>query len=105
MGLTKTELYAPADVAEAELLKALGHPARLAIVRHLLSQCTCVNGGFVALTGLSQPSVSRHLGVLVEAGLVSSKNGHYCIRPQGWRALQAQFAPLVEQAIHTKPLC
>lgn len=105
MGLTKTELYKAADLAEAEWLKALGHPARLAIVRHLLEQCSCVNAGFVELTGLSQPSVSRHLGVLVEAGLVSSTNGHYCIRPEGWRALQAQFAPLLNQAIRTQPRC
>jgi ArsR family transcriptional regulator len=53
------------------LCKALGHPARVAIVRHLASRrgtCTC--GEIVAQLPLAQSTVSQHLKVLKDAGLI-----------------------------------
>lgn len=54
----------------AALCKALGHPARVAIVRHLAEVDRCVCGGIVSLLPLAQSTVSGHLKILKEAGIV-----------------------------------
>ena len=60
----------PADSELALLAKALGHPARVAILRFLLSDGACVCGSIVDRLPLAQSTVSQHLKVLKEAGLV-----------------------------------
>ncbi len=87
----------PLDPAEAELLaarfKALADPARVAILNRLASAdevCVC---DFVAAFDLSQPTISHHLKVLREAGLVeSSRRGtwaFYRLVPDAVDALRA----------------
>jgi ArsR family transcriptional regulator len=80
----------PADEAEAnealaKLAKALGHPARVAIVRQLLREQTCVAGEIVSALPLAQSTVSQHLKQLKEAGLirgdVSGPRICYCVEP------------------------
>lgn len=63
-------IYPASDTALARVLKALGHPARLAIVRALLEQEGCCCGDIVRRLPLAQSTVSEHLRVLKEAGLV-----------------------------------
>jgi DNA-binding transcriptional ArsR family regulator len=59
------------DIEElAEICKALGHPARIRILRHLLMENRCLCGGIVEVMPLAQSTVSQHLKVLKEAGLV-----------------------------------
>lgn len=58
----------------AKMFKALGHPARLAIVRHLEStRGTCTCGEIVDLLPLAQSTVSQHLKVLKEAGFIQGE--------------------------------
>jgi DNA-binding transcriptional ArsR family regulator len=59
------------DEAAAERLKALGHPVRLAIVRALVEQSCCCCGDVCSRLPLAQSTVSQHLKVLKEAGLIS----------------------------------
>ncbi len=62
-----------ADVRSAEMLKALGHPVRLGIMRRLATQpetCAC---DFSDVFALKQPTISQHLKVLREAGLVTTR--------------------------------
>lgn len=59
-----------ADAVLAADLFALAHPVRLAIVRHLASSSACCNKDVVSRVGLAQSTVSQHLKILVEAGLV-----------------------------------
>jgi len=54
----------------AAMAKALGHPARVAIVRHLAAEGRCVCGRIVEIMPLAQSTVSQHLKVLKEAGLL-----------------------------------
>ena len=54
----------------AVLAKALGHPARVRIMRLLLAHDACYCGQFVDELGLAQATVSQHLKMLKEAGLV-----------------------------------
>ncbi len=62
---------AQADVMLAADLFALAHPVRLAIVRHLASSSACCNKDVVSRVGLAQSTVSQHLKILVDAGLVN----------------------------------
>ena len=57
---------------KVKLLKALGDEVRIEIVRHLLDgeKCAC---SFVPLAGKSQPNVSRHLKILLEAGILEQR--------------------------------
>lgn len=54
----------------ASLAKALGHPARVAIIRYLLARSSCVCGEIVGQLPLAQSTVSQHLKQLKEAGLI-----------------------------------
>jgi ArsR family transcriptional regulator, arsenate/arsenite/antimonite-responsive transcriptional repressor len=76
----------PKDVELAQLAKALGHPARVAIIRLLLSDGDCVCGAIVDRLPLAQATVSQHLKVLKDAGWITGTiDGPrvcYCIKPQ-----------------------
>jgi len=54
MGTTRTDLYAPEDLELASWAKALGHPARIAILRHLVACETCITGDLTEVVGLAQ---------------------------------------------------
>jgi predicted transcriptional regulator len=83
MGITKTETYTNQTLALASIFKALGHPARIAILQYISSQTTCICGEIVAELPLSQASISRHLQELKAAGLIQGTiNGTsvcYCL--------------------------
>ena len=54
----------------ATIAKALGHPARVQIIRLLLARDACYCGQLVDELGLAQATVSQHLKMLKEAGLI-----------------------------------
>ena len=64
MGLTKTSEYEVRDLRFAELAKAIGHPARLAILNHLATKKECITNHLVHELPLSQATVSQHLKAL-----------------------------------------
>lgn len=57
----------------AEACKALGHPARIQILKHLLNEDRCICGRIVEVMPLAQSTVSQHLKVLKDAGLVQGE--------------------------------
>ena len=63
----------PEDEDLALLCKALGHPARVRILRYLAGLDRCVCGGIVDLLPLAQSTVSQHLSQLKAAGLIRGK--------------------------------
>lgn len=82
-----------ADEELATLAKALAHPARVKIVRILVRKNACVCGDIVEELPLAQSTVSQHLKVLKEAGLIRGEvDGPricYCVEPQALRRLRA----------------
>lgn len=80
------ERRAATDVELAGLAKALGHPARVAILRQLAEEGACVCGRIVAALPLAQATVSQHLKVLKDAGFVQGEiDGPricYCVNPK-----------------------
>lgn len=61
------------DIDIAELAKALGHPARLRILRLLLATPGCIGGDIVDAVGLAQSTVSEHLRILKAAGVITGE--------------------------------
>ena len=84
----------------ARLAKALGHPARVAILRLLLTR-DCICGDIVDRLPLAQATVSQHLKVLKEAGWIQgSIDGPrvcYCVEPETVRKFGALFGALIEE--------
>lgn len=87
-----------ADAELAALTKALGHPVRVQILRILTHRTTCVCGDIVDELPLAQSTVSQHLKVLKDAGLIRGEvDGPrvcYCIEPRALRRLKALVAGL-----------
>jgi ArsR family transcriptional regulator, arsenate/arsenite/antimonite-responsive transcriptional repressor len=87
-----------ADVELATLAKALGHPARVQIMRLLVRRDACICGDIVDELPLAQSTVSQHLKVLKEAGLVKGEiDGPrvcYCVEPRALRRLKSLIGSL-----------
>ncbi|MEM7436676.1 MAG: metalloregulator ArsR/SmtB family transcription factor [Myxococcota bacterium] len=87
-----------ADVELASLARALGHPARVRILRFLAARNTCVCGEIVHELDLAQSTVSQHLKVLKEVDLVQGEiDGPrvcYCLSPRTMRRLRALIGSL-----------
>jgi ArsR family transcriptional regulator len=87
-----------ADEELATLAKALGHPARVKIMRLLVHRDACVCGDIVDELPLAQSTVSQHLKVLKDAGLVrgdiDGPRVCYCVEPRGLRRLRALVGAL-----------
>lgn|SRR5512134_2135305 len=86
------------DEQLAALARALSHPARVAIVRHLATSGECVCGQIVSVLPLAQATVSQHLKVLKEAGLVQGEvdgpRTCYCVNPETVKRFQSLVASL-----------
>jgi ArsR family transcriptional regulator, arsenate/arsenite/antimonite-responsive transcriptional repressor len=89
---------AEADEELALLAKAVGHPARVQILRLLVRREACICGDIVDELPLAQSTVSQHLKVLKEAGLirgdVDGPRICYCIEPRTLRRLKALIGSL-----------
>ncbi len=95
MGATKTEHFSTKQNSIATLTKALGHPARIAIIEYLAKVDTCICGDIVNELPLAQPTVSQHLKELKNAGLIKGEvEGNsvcYCIDEKAISRLQTYF--------------
>ncbi len=89
MGLTKTEIFSEKQNKLAVMMKALAHPARIAIIQHLIKINSCICGDLVDELGLAQPTISQHLKELKNAGLIQGTiegtSVCYCIDPKVWK--------------------
>jgi ArsR family transcriptional regulator, arsenate/arsenite/antimonite-responsive transcriptional repressor len=87
-----------ADQELALLAKAVGHPARVQILRLLVRREACICGDIVEELPLAQSTVSQHLKVLKDAGLVTGEiDGPrvcYCVEPRALRRLKALVGSL-----------
>ena len=95
MGITKTEIFTEEQNRLAKMLKAIAHPARIAILQHLVAANACICGDLVDELGLAQATISQHLKELKSAGLIQGTiegvSVCYCIEPNAWRMLTNEF--------------
>jgi len=86
----------------AELAKALGHPARIAILKELARRNTCVCGEIVEVLPLAQSTVSQHLKELLNAGLIQGTvegvKSCYCINWDTFERFEAIFGQFFAHA-------
>ena len=101
MGLTKTEEFTKAQNDLAVLTKALGHPARVAILQFLIKTKSCVCGDIVDELPLSQSTASQHLSELKKAGLIKGDiegpSVCYCIDEKAWSRAKKVNGDLFER--------
>ena len=93
------------DAAMSRVLGALAHPARVAILRHLSCKDACCCKDVVARLDLAQSTVSQHLKILVEAGLVTfapeKQRSRYSVNREALRLAAGSLAGLVESCAAT----
>lgn len=86
------------DKELAGLCKALGHPARVQILRFLIQQGTCYFGDLSEVVPLAASTVSQHLVILKDAGLIEGSADHqrvcYCVVPARLDALKRLIGAL-----------
>lgn len=92
MGLTKTEIFTEEQNHLATMLKAIAHPARIAILQEIISANACICGQLSDKLGLAQPTISQHLKELKNAGIIQGTiegvTVCYCIEPKAWEQLK-----------------
>lgn len=103
-------LTAPETTVEqtvAALAKAIGHPARVQILRLLLAEDACYCGQFVYELGLAQATVSQHLKMLKDAGLIVGEiegpRVCYCASRERLAELHRLVGDILDEAVEVDP--
>ena len=106
MGATKTEHFTDKQNQIATIAKALGHPARIAIIEYLMQVNECICGDIVNELPLAQATVSQHLKELKNAGIIKGNiEGNsicYCIDEKTIEILNIYFSKIVETVSKAK---
>jgi ArsR family transcriptional regulator, arsenate/arsenite/antimonite-responsive transcriptional repressor len=109
MGISKIENFTLRQNSIALLLKALAHPARIAIVEHLLKVNSCICGDIVKEIPLAQPTISQHLKELKNAGIIKgSIEGNticYCIDEKVIDKLLKYFSGISQKLEKSNKCC
>ncbi|SDW65745.1 ArsR/SmtB family transcription factor [Aequorivita viscosa] len=100
--------YTQEQIEISTIMKVLGHPARIAIIEHLLEVKACICGQIVDVLPLAQPTVSLHLKELRNAGLIKGTvEGNticYCLDEKGVEKL-ANYFDRAKEILVTKNTC
>lgn len=95
MGVTKSNLFTEKQNHLANVAKVLAHPARIAILEHLIKTNSCINGDLVQELGLAQATISQHLKELKASGLIKGNiegvSVCYCIDAEKWNTVNTLF--------------
>lgn len=100
MGLTKSEIFTEEQNKLALYAKVLGHPARIAILQHLIKMNSCICGDLVEEIGLAQPTISQHLRELKNIHLIKGNiegtSVCYCINIEQWNNIQKALTEFLD---------
>ncbi len=109
MGATKTSIFSESQNDTAIMLKALGHPARIAILEYLLKMEGCICNDIVNEIHLAQPTISQHLKELKNAGIIKGNvEGTaicYCIEESALQKIAQYFVNAIEKINFNKTSC
>jgi DNA-binding transcriptional ArsR family regulator len=109
MGLTKSEIFTDTQNRIAAFAKALGHPARVAILQQLFKTDSCICGDLVEEIGLAQATISQHLRELKTLGLIQgSIEGTrvcYCIDKENWTLMKELILTFLDQDVPAQEGC
>ncbi len=109
MGITKTEIFNKQQNQLATILKALAHPARIAILQHLIKSQACICNDLVEELGLAQATISQHLRELKNTGIIKgSIEGTsicYCIDEKVWAQVNKELSAFFTSFTPVKSCC
>jgi len=109
MGITKSEIFTNQQNEIASIAKALGHPARVAILQHIFKSKNCICGDLVQEIGLAQPTISQHLKELKNLDLIKGNvegtSVCYCINHEKWNSSLQLFQEFLEQGTSKQNNC
>jgi DNA-binding transcriptional ArsR family regulator len=95
MGASKVDIYSSEINDIASIAKVFSHPARVAILQYISKHETCICNDIVDEIGLAQATISQHLKVINEAGLLKGnfegKSLCYCLNVERFQELQELF--------------
>ncbi len=101
MAINKLELFEEGLRRNAALFKALGHPARLAVLKYLAGIKTCICGDISNELPLSRTTVNQHLKELKKVGLIKGEvegvKTNYCINPEKVEWLEKTLTSFIEE--------
>lgn len=107
--MTEKKKYTDRQERIARFAKALGHPARIAIMEFLAKQQTCYFGAIHEELPISKATVSQHLKELKDAGLIQGKletpKVKYCINQDNWLLAKSLFKDFLETEVKKKECC
>ncbi|WP_126973465.1 ArsR/SmtB family transcription factor [Gynurincola endophyticus] len=109
MGITKTAIHTAEQNEIASFFKVLGHPARIAILQHIIHQKACICNDLVDELGLAQATISQHLKELKNIGIIKGtiegKSVCYCIDEKKWQKVRKVFSRFFDQDININQCC
>lgn len=109
MGITKSQMFTAKQNKLAQMMKALAHPARIAIIQYLLKSQACICGDLVEELGLAQATISQHLKELKTAGLIrgtiEGTSVCYCIDPTVWNQYKTELDAFFVAYVNNDKCC
>lgn len=109
MGVTKTEIFNEQQNRLAVILKALAHPARIAILQHIIKQNSCICNDLVDELGLAQATISQHLRELKNIGIIKGNiegtSVCYCINEETWTEIKQELNSFFIENTQEKECC
>ena len=95
MGASKVDIYSNEINEIATIAKVFSHPARVAILQYISTQEACICNDIVDKIGLAQATITQHLKVINDAGLLKGtfegKSLCYCLNVDRFQELQSLF--------------
>lgn len=93
----------------ARIAKALGHPARIAILQMLAKQSCCFHGDMSEVLPIAKSTLSQHLKELKDAGLIQGEINlpsiKYCINNSNWALAKSKFNSLLNDSQDVDTIC
>ena len=109
MGVTKTEIFTEQQNSLATTLKALAHPARIAILQHIIKQNACICNDLVEELGLAQATISQHLKELKNIGIIKGNiegtSVCYRINETVWNEVKKELNSFFVENVNSKECC
>jgi DNA-binding transcriptional ArsR family regulator len=109
MGASKKNVFSSEEEKVSGYLKALGHPARIAILNLLIKKQSCICGAIVDEIALAQSTISQHLKELKEVNLIKGDidgtSVCYCINEVEWKKAQTMIQDFFAQAVFPNGKC
>lgn len=109
MGITKSNMFNDEQNQLAQLFKAIGHPARIAIIEYLLLVNKCISKDIVEELPLAQTTIVQHLRELKKAGIIQGTiDGNsicYCLNPEKFNRLKSYFTSFIQSLNSAENCC